>query len=118
MEFASRVARAGLRVRFAPEAVVHHPPRGIGWRGLWRRTWMIRWMALYHLKTGPPRSLPFVLFDEMFLLLRLTVQLVTKRDARWPRRQRFAVVWRWLTFPFVLPYMLYWHRRFRRQFSG
>ena len=112
MEFAWRIARAGLRIRFAPEAPVYHPPRRIGWSGLWRRTWMIRWMSLYHLKTGPARSLPRALFDEIVLLLRLTVQLVTKRDSRWPRRQWFAVAWRWFTFPLVLPYVLYWHWRF------
>ena len=59
------------------------------------------------------RSLPAAAFDELVLLLRLTVQLVTRPDARWPRRQRFAVAWRWLTFPVVLPWILYWERRYR-----
>jgi GT2 family glycosyltransferase len=118
MEFAWRVARAGLRVRFAPEALVHHPPRRIGWSGLWRRTWMIRWMSLYRLKTGQARSLPWALCDEVILLLRVTVQLVTKRQRQWPRRQFFAVAWRWFTFPLVLPYVLYWNWRFQqRKFS-
>lgn len=113
MEFAWRVARAGLRVRFAPDAVVHHPPRPIGWRGLWRRTWMIRWMSLYRIKTGQARSLPVAARDEIVLLFRITVQLITRPDARWPRRQWFNVAWRWLTFPVVLPWILYWDRRFR-----
>lgn len=115
MEFAWRVARAGLRVRFAPEALVHHPPRHIGWSGLWRRTWMIRWMSLYRLKTGQARTLPRALLDEYILLLRVTVQLITKRDPRWPRRQYFAVAWRWFTFPYVLPYVLYWDWRFAQR---
>jgi GT2 family glycosyltransferase len=113
MEFAWRVSRAGLRVRFAPQALVHHPPRIIGWRGLWRRTWMIRWMSLYRLKTGQARSLPGAALGEVVLLLRVTAQLVTRRDSRWPRRQVFFVAWRWLTFPIVLPWILYWEHRFR-----
>jgi len=113
MEFAWRVARAGLRVQFAPEALVHHPPRRIGWSGLWRRTWMIRWMSLYRSKTGQSRALPVAVADEFILLLRQTAQLITRRHLPWPRRRCFAVAWRWFTFPFVLPYILYWDRRFR-----
>ena len=67
MEFAWRVARAHLRVRFAPEALVHHPPRRTGWPGLWRRTWMIRWMGLYRAKTGQARSWPVAVWDEIAL---------------------------------------------------
>ncbi len=118
MEFAWRVARSGWRVRFAPDALVHHPPRRIGWRGLWRRTWMIRWMSLYRLKTGQARSLPVAALDEVVLLLRVTVQLLTRRDARWPRSQFFMVGWRWVTFPLVLPYVLFWNWHFRRVLSG
>jgi GT2 family glycosyltransferase len=117
MEFAWRVARAGLRVHFAPEAVVHHPPRRIGWKGIWRRTWMIRWMSLYHLKTGRARSLPMAAWDEIVLLLRVTAQLVTRPDDRYPRRQYFAVAWHWATFPLVLPYVLYWNWHFQRKLS-
>ena len=58
MEFAWRVAHRGLRVSFASDALAHHPPRRIGWRGLWRRTWMIRWFRLYQIKTGQKRPLP------------------------------------------------------------
>jgi GT2 family glycosyltransferase len=115
MEFAWRVARAGLRVRFTAEALVHHPPRRIGWRGLWRRTWMIRWMSLYRLKTGLACAWPGAIVEEIVLLLRITAQLVTRRDASWPRRQYFTVVWRWLTFPLVLPYVLYWNRHFAQR---
>ena len=46
------------------------------------------------------------------LLLRQTVQLVTRRDLPWPRGRCFNVAWRWLTFPLVLPYVLYWDWRF------
>jgi len=112
MELAWRVAQAGLRVRFAPDALVHHPPRQVGWRGLWRRTWMIRWMSLYRLKTSKARSLPRAAMDEIVLLLRQTAQLITRRRLPWPRRRCFYVAWSWLTFPLVLPYILYWDWRF------
>lgn len=114
MEFAWRIARAGVRVRFAADALVHHPPRRVGWRGLWRRTWMIRWMSLYRSKTGQMRAWPGATVQEIVLLVRITAQLVTRRDIRWPRRQYFNVAWRWITFPLVLPYVLYWNRRFAK----
>jgi GT2 family glycosyltransferase len=118
MEFAWRVARAGLRVRFAPQALVFHPPRRIGWRGLWRRTWMIRWMALYQLKTGHSTSLPGILARETADLFRVTLHFVVRPErARW-RRVAFAIVWRWITFPAVLPWMLFWDWRFRRELSS
>jgi len=118
MEFAWRVARAVLRVRFEPEALVFHPPRRIGWRGLWRRTWMIRWMALYRLKTGQAASLPGILARETADLLRVTRSFVIHPEpARW-RRGAFAVAWRWITFPAVLPWMLFWDWRFRRALSS
>ncbi|MEP6668724.1 MAG: glycosyltransferase [Chthoniobacter sp.] len=118
MEFAWRIAHAGLRVQFATDALAHHPPRRIDWNGLWRRTWMIRWMSLYRLKTGQPRSFPVAVADETRLLLRQTAQLVTRRDSPWPRRRCFAVCWRWFTFPLVLPYILYWDWRFGQMQPG
>jgi GT2 family glycosyltransferase len=118
MEFAWRVARAALRVRFAPDALVFHPPRRIGWRALWRRTWMIRWMALYRLKTGQSVSLPGILARETADLLRVTLRFVSRPEpARW-RRGAFAIVWRWLTFPAVLPWMVFWNWQFRRALSS
>lgn len=117
MEFAWRVRRAGLRVRFAPDALVHHPPRRIGWRGLWRRTWMIRWMALYRLKTGQSASLLVTAARECAGLLRRTLHLITKRQPQRVRRQVFGVAWAWLTFPLVLPWVLFWEVRFRRNLT-
>ncbi len=115
MEFAWRVKRGGFRVAFAPRALVHHPPRRIGWRGLWRRTWMIRWMSLYRVKTAQPRSLPAAARDEIVRLLRITAQLVTRRNPKQWRRQSFTVAWRWVTFPLTLPYILFWDWRFRQR---
>jgi len=112
MEFAWRVARAGLRVKFVPEALVHHPPRYIGWRGLWRRMWMARWMPLYWMKTGQSAPLPITAVRELTNLCRSTVHLVTRPEpGRW-RRRIFAIAWRWITFPIVLPWMLRWQVHF------
>jgi len=113
MEFAWRVERAGLRVRFAPEALVHHPPRYVGWRGLWRRMWTARWMPLYWIKTGRTASLFATAVREVANLCRSTVHLVTRPEpGRW-RRRSFAIGWRWITFPIVLPWVLYWQTRFQ-----
>lgn len=114
MEFAWRVRRAGLRVRFAPDALVHHPPRRIGWGGIWRRTWMIRWMALYRRKTGQSASLPLTSMREIANLLRRTAHLVTRPQPHRVRRRLFAVAWDWATLPLVLPWILFWEIRFRR----
>ena len=111
MEFAWRLRREGVRTRFCPAALVNHPPRWIGWRGLWKRTWMIRWIALYRLKTGVQTPLAV---DMCADLLRTTVHLVTRFDRdRW-RSRLFLQAWKWLTFPLVLPYLVAWEFHFRR----
>lgn len=116
MEFAWRVAQAGLRVHFAPDALVHHPPRPVGWLGLWKRVWTVRWMSLYRVKTGQSKPLPATALREFVNLLRSAAHLVTKPEpGRW-RRRTFALCWRGLTFPLVLPWILYWEHRYRVQF--
>jgi len=118
MELAWRIARAGCQVRFAPEALVHHPPRRVGWRGLWRRTWMIRWMSLYRLKTGQARPIPSMILSETANLMRLSFHLFARPEPRRWRRRLFAVGWQWLTFPLVLPWCIYWDLRFRKMLAG
>lgn len=113
MEFAWRIRRAGLRTRFAPDALVHHPPRHIGWSGLWRRTWMIRWMSLYRAKTGTSASLPHAAVRECVDLLRATTHLITRPEPNRWRRRTFSIAWRWATFPAVLPWVLFWENRDR-----
>jgi len=113
MEFAWRLQHAGVRIRFVPDAVVHHPPRRIALVGLWKRMFMIRWMALYRAKTGQIRSLPGTVSHECLDLLRITSHLATRFEPGSWRRQTFHVVQRWITFPIVLPYFLYWTERFR-----
>ncbi len=115
MEFGWRIRHSQLRVRFALAALVHHPPRRIGWRGLWRRTWMIRWMPLYRRRTGQVTSLMGSVLREIADLLRVTLHLVTRPEPGGPRRRVFAVFWRWITFPAVLPWLLYWELHFRKK---
>ena len=115
MEFAWRVRRLGLATVFAEKAIVLHPPRQIGWKGLWQRTWMIRWIALYRLKTGVKTPLvPGMCAD----LLRTTVHLVTKFDRSCWRSRLFHQAWKWLTFPLVLPYLAAWEIYFRRRLKN
>lgn len=84
---------------------------------------MIRWMSLYHLRTGQapaadaplPRVWLSAIVRESTDLLRLTKHLLTRPDRRRPKTQFFAVAQRWLTYPFVLPWQLYWEWRFRRK---
>ena len=125
MELAWRIRRRNLRAVFVPEAEVLHPARRASIARFWRRTWMIRWMALYRLKTGeaPPlgssrtRVYGSAIRREVMDLLRLTAQLVTRPDPYRPSSQLFQVLHRWVTFPLVLPWQLYWERRFRQQLS-
>lgn len=115
MEFAWRIQRSRLHTHFAPAALVYHAPRRIGWRGLWGRTWMIRWMPLYRIKTGQASTLAASALREVLDLLRITLHLFTRPEpSRW-RRRTFAVLWRWFTFPAVMPWLLYWELRFRKK---
>lgn len=126
MELATRIRKGGLRTVFAPGATVHHPARRGSWKLLWRRTCMQRWMALYRLKTGdsPPLQSGRIHITWSFLLresvelLRLTKQAVTRPDPVRPRSQRFHLLRQWIAFPIILPWLLAWEFRFRRQISG
>lgn len=112
MEFAWRLRQVGVPTLFCPALLVFHPPRRIGWKGFWHRTWMIRWMALYRLKTGIQSPL---IPDLILELLRTTVHLVTRFDSsRW-RARLFQQIWKWITFPLILPYMIYWNYCFKKR---
>jgi GT2 family glycosyltransferase len=126
MEFAWRIAGNRLRTRFVPGALVEHPPRPLTWKQLWWRTWLIRWMALYLLKTGQSAplkaSLPVYLFAvvkrELAYLLRTTAHLFLKPDPKRWRTRLFFQAWKWATFPLVLPYLMLWEIRFRKSLSA
>jgi len=125
MEFAWRIARDKLHTRFLPGALVVHPARNLTWKQLWRRTWLIRWMALYRLKTGQSApadaswfsALVTLVKREVADLLRSTLHFLMKFDrSRWWRKT-FQQAWKWITFPLVLPYLMLWEIRFRIQLS-
>ncbi len=126
MEFAWRIRKRRVHTAFVPEAEVFHPARRASVRQFWRRTWMIRWMVLYRLKTGetPPagssmaRAFISAAVNETVGLCRMTVHLVTKPDRMRPGTQLFNVFHRWATFPLVLPWQLLWEFRFRRRLAG
>lgn len=113
MELAWRIRRNGLRVAFAPDAIVFHPPRKLTWPMLWRRaTWQQRWSLLYRIKTGA--RTPFAI-GACADLLRTTLHLLTRFDRGTWRAQFFRQVMKWATFPLVLPYLAFWNARFRKR---
>jgi len=107
-----RLRRAGWLVRFCPDALVRHPARAGTFRDLWRRTLRLRWMVRFRLKTGASTGLCRSIFLDS---LRITVRTAKDWKWAWWRRQTFTVFWQWLTLPVILPYLLIWQRRFRRQ---
>lgn len=121
MEFAWRIARDKLHTRFLPGALVVHPPRDLKWKNIWWRTWLIRWMVLYRLKTrqsAPLRAswiavITATVKREIADLLRTTLQFFLKFDQSLWRTKAFQQIWKWITFPLVLPYILWWEFRFR-----
>jgi len=126
MEFAWRIKEANLRTEFLPGFLVLHPPRKITWGKLWHRVFMIRWILLYKLRTkqGPPLGAnPLLIVWQVVTtrtldLLRTTTHVVTKFDRGFWRRQLFYQALKWITFPLVLPYVLVWEFRFRKQLGN
>jgi glycosyltransferase involved in cell wall biosynthesis len=126
MEFAWRIAANKLHTRFVASALVEHPLRMITWSQLWSRTWLIRWIVLYRLKTG--RSAPLraswlrALWDtmkgEVANLLRNTLHYFSKFESKFWFSNLFHLCRKWIMFPLVLPYLMYWEIRFRRQLKN
>jgi GT2 family glycosyltransferase len=128
LEFAFRIRKNKVAARFCPEAFVTHIPQFCTWKSLFRRTLSIKWTLLYHHKSEmmPPYSAsPLLLLYtvakwEITNLLRITWHFFSrdlKRDGlKRLKSNLFKVAWKWLTFPIVLPYMLIWEMRFRRQY--
>lgn len=122
MEFAWRVANNRLRTRFVTGAQVIHPARAVSWKQIWRRTWLSRWLLLYRLKTGQSaplkaswlRALAGLAEVEVANLLRTSLHFFLKFDRRFWRANLFRQCWKWLTFPLVLPYLLFWEVLFRK----
>lgn len=122
MEFAWRFRSQNIAAQFCPDALVLHPVRALTWRTLiWRRA-MSRWMALYYHKTGQATPLSQSSIKAVLCLaqrettnqLRRTWHRFSRGPASGWRTSIFDLVWGWITFPVVLPYMLIWELRFRR----
>lgn len=122
LEFADRFQRAGYRGVFCAGALVEHPLRRLGWRGLTRQTLRGRWHLLYALKTGRtapaeaplPHALWVTARCETANRLRIVWHLFTRPErSRW-RSRWFEAAWTWATYPVLFPYLLRWDVRFRR----
>jgi len=126
MEFAWRLAKHKIHTRFVPGALVIHPPRALTWKQIWWRTWLIRWIIVYRIKThqSPPPgeawfgSLWLVVKLEILNLLRVTLRFLLDFDRKHWRTKSFHLFWKWATFPLVLPYMMFWEIRFRHSLSN
>lgn len=120
MEFAWRLRKHALCTVYVKEALVLHPPRPVSWKKFWWRTWLIRWMSLYRLKTGECSvttpllaAVGATLEREIMDLLRTTWHLFSRHDpSRW-RTRWFLQAWRWIMFPFVTVHHIIWDFRFR-----
>ncbi len=123
MELAFRIQTNKLRSFFSQEALVVHPDRDVTLQSLIWRTFLIRWTLLYQLKIGEglPLTAPAALVIASLIwrsclnLLRSTWHIFSKHDPRRWRTQLFDLARQWLTFPFVLPYLIVWELRFRKQ---
>jgi GT2 family glycosyltransferase len=125
MEFAWRLRQAGCASRFVPGAWVVHPPRRIGWRKIWWRTFLMRWMLLYRLKTrqspplaaGPWRVTGWLAKQQATELARATLHWATRFEVQRWRSRLFYLFWKWATFPLLFPYLVVWEHRFRRRLA-
>ena len=124
LEFAHRIRRHSLPTLFCPQALVLHPVRPTSWRELcYRSFFLIRWFALYRLKTGegapfsagPARAAVAIGSDRILSLLRTSRHACARINRSNWRTELFFQAWNWLTFPGVLPLWVYWDWRFRQQ---
>ena len=126
MEFAHRFHARHFRSKFYPEALVYHPVRSIGWRGVWKRLLLIRWTALYsykvdeglHLSDSPARNILRAFKSTILNHLRRTWRILRRWNWQYWKIRSFGLLLRWVTFPIILPYYLYWVYRFQRQLNA
>ena len=125
MEFAHRFHAHHFRSKFCPQARVLHPLRWIGWRGIWKRLFMIRWAAMYHYKVGEGLNLSAPRITNLLRACKATIVNHLRetwhevRDWTLPywKYRLFWLLLHWLTFPIVLPYYLYWVYRYHEQLN-
>lgn len=123
MEFAWRIHKNKVPYSFIEEALVLHPVRMITWHNLLWRTAMSRWLLLYRYKTemavplnkSDIQALWAVTCEFSINLMRTTWQFFHRGPHRYFRGRLFEVIWNLISFPFLLPYLLYWELKFRNQ---
>jgi GT2 family glycosyltransferase len=123
MEFAWRIEQLKLHHVFVPKALVLHPVRFFTWRSLLWRAALTRWLLLYRYKTG--QAVPLTASDFLAVssvaaefsmnLLRTTYQFFRRGPHKYFWGRLFEVIWNLVSFPFLLPYLLIWEIRFRKQ---
>jgi glycosyltransferase involved in cell wall biosynthesis len=126
MEFAHRFKAHHLRGKFYPEAQVFHPAVPVSWSKFLKRQFLVRWSALYcykvdvglHLSDSPGTNVLHALKDMILKNLRLSWHDFRYWNGDYWRSRMFRLVIRWVTFPVILPYYLYWVYRFHRQLTA
>jgi glycosyltransferase involved in cell wall biosynthesis len=126
MEFAHRFHAHHLRSKFYPKALVYHPVRPIGWRGIWQRLFLVRWVALYHYKVDDSlhlsdssiRNILYAFKDAILDHLRLTWRDIQHWNSSYWKSRLFWFLLRWVSFPIILPYYLYWVYRYHGQLNA
>lgn len=126
MEFAHRFQARQYRANFYPEALVYHPVRTINWHGVWKRLLMTRWSILYyykidqglHLSDSSAQNMLRALKDWPLSQLRMSWNDLKHWRKPYGKSRLFWFIVRWLSFPLVLPYYLYWVHRFQEQLNA
>jgi GT2 family glycosyltransferase len=124
--FAQLILARGLRTAFCEEAVALHPSELLSPRRYAARILSSRWQLLVRLKMSPPRhgGAGWVTAGRAVLLCWLPVALrqswIPWRD-NWRQGSAPGVallcgsLLNLVYIPFLLPYMIYWERRYRQQ---
>jgi len=122
VEFADRIRKSGVRTVFCPAGAVLHPCHVVTPSYLFRRTLRARWHLLYMHKTGKAvsptepawRALAYLMAYRTRSLLSITRRIAHQYPGR-PKTALFNVTLEWLTFPLVVPYLMFWELRFRER---
>jgi GT2 family glycosyltransferase len=125
-EFAHRFHARGYRSQFCRAALVSHPVRHMNWRGVWKRLCLVRWTALYrlkideslHLSDSPAMNLLRAWSGAIVDQLRITVQDIRTWNRRYWKSRLFWIGVRWVTFPVILPYYVYWAHRYHGELNA
>jgi GT2 family glycosyltransferase len=126
MEFAHRFKARQYRAQFFPEALVYHPVRTINWRGVWKRILMIRWSILYaykvdlglHPSASAARNVLHALVSWPLGQLRASWRDLKRWRKPNGKSRLFWFIVRWVSFPVIYPYYLYWVYRFHEQLEA